>query len=202
MKVLSIVLYHMHDWKHARVTPIFKSGSKTDPANYRPISVLPVFMKILERAIHEMTYTYLLENNLLSTCQSGFRPLHSTTTSLIVITNQVLQNIDKGLLTGMTFLDLSKAFDTLDHSIMLKKLSALGFANSTSVWFKEYLTDRSQSIIVNGAVSNPQPIHFGVPQGSILGPLMFIIYINDLPNVCSSSNIHAAVCRRYSHFLQ
>ena len=161
------------EWKHALVTPIHKSGQKSDPANYRPISVLPVFMKIMERAIHKSIYTYLQENKLLSNLQSGFRPLHSTTTSLIDMTNRVLHNMDKSLLTGMAFLDLSKAFDTLDHNLMIKKLSSLGFMNSALVRLNAYLTNRTQLIVTNGVVSDPQPIHFGIPQGSILGPLLF-----------------------------
>ena len=91
-------------WKHAIVTPVFKSGSKSDPSNYRPISVLPVFAKILEKAVHEMVYNFLLQHKLLSPYQSGFRPLHSTATSLIDITNTILHNIDKGKLTGLAFL--------------------------------------------------------------------------------------------------
>ena len=182
------------EWKHAMVTPIHKSGSKADVANYRPISVLPVFVKVLERAVHSMVYHYLQENQLLSIYQSGFRPLHSTSTCLIDTTNKILQNVDKGLLTGMVFLDISKAFDTLDHDKMREKLSLLGFNDSAVIWFNNYLTDRTQSITVNGVVSDPKFIQYGVPQGSILGPLLFIIYINELPSViqnCYSIQLYA-----------
>ena len=95
------------DWKHAIVTPVHKAGSKSDPSNFRPISVLPIFSKILERAVHRMVYSYLQEHRLLSPLQSGFRPLHSTSTCLAHVTNTLLENIDKGLLTGLIFLDLS-----------------------------------------------------------------------------------------------
>ena len=118
------------EWKHAIVTPVFKSSSKTDPSNYRPISVLPVFSKILERAVHQMVYDYLQKQKLLSDCQSGSRPLHSTSATLVNITNTPLQNIDNGLLTGLVFLDLNKAFDTLDHELLLRKLSNYGFNQS------------------------------------------------------------------------
>jgi hypothetical protein len=113
------------DWKHAMVTPVFKVGSKTDPANYRPILVLPAFVKIVEHTVHTMVYDYQ-ENQLLTACQSGFRPLHSTSTCLFDTTNKSLDNIDKGFLTGMIFLDLSKAFISGPQQDA-RKLSILGF---------------------------------------------------------------------------
>ena len=177
------------DWKHAVVTPIHKSGSTSDAANYRPISTLPVFSKILERAVHTMVYAYFQENNLLSNHQSGYRPLHSTSTCLIDVTNRLLQNIDRGRLTGMIFLDLTKAFDTIDHDVMLNKLLDLGFSDTALVWFRAYLSNRTQSVRVNGVLSDPQSIEFGVPQGSLLGPLLFITYINDLPSVVMNCEI-------------
>ena len=177
------------DWKHAVVTLVYKSDSRTDPNNYRPISVLPVFSKILERAVHKMVYTYLQQHNLLSIYQSGFRSLHSTSTCLANVTNTLLQNIDKGQLTGLVFLDLRKAFDTLDHRVLLNKLTSLGFNEAAVQWFNAYLTDRSQSVVVNVSTSEPQTILFGVPQRSLIGPLLSIIYINDLPSVVSHCKI-------------
>ena len=171
--------------KHAVVTPVHKTGSKTDPSNFRPISVLSVFSKILERAVHQMVYKYLQEHRLLSSHQSGFRPLHSTSTCLTHVTNTLLHNFDNGSerlsYRACFFLDLSKAFDTLDHNVMLNKLSLFGFNRSAVQWFSSYLTGRTQSISVNGTISEPMLIQFGVPQGSVLGPLLLIMYINDLP---------------------
>ena len=116
-------------------------------------------------------------------------PLPSTCTCLTHLTNTVLENIDKGLITGLIFLDLSKAFDTLDHSIMLDKLSSLGMNRSTVQWFRSYLTMLTQSVCTNGILSEPQPISFGVHQGSVLGPLLFIIYINDIPVAVQGCNV-------------
>ena len=152
-----------------------------NPANYRPISVLPVFSKILERAVHKMVYKFLQQHILLSVYQSGFRSPHSTSTCLTDVTNTLLQNIDKGQLIGLVvLLDLTKAFYTLDHSVLLDKLASLGFSKASIQWFKAYLTDRTQSVVVNGSTSDPQSISFGVPQGSLIGPLLFTIYINDV----------------------
>ena len=160
------------------------------PVNHALISVLPVFAKILEKAVHEMVYNFLLQHKLLSPYQSGFRPLHSTATSLIDITNTILHNIDKGKLAGLAFLDLSKAFDTLDHDLLLTKLAGLGLSKSSVNWFNAYLTNRTQSVIINGIHCNAEPILYGVPQGSILGPLLFIMYINDLPTVTKYCKVH------------
>lgn len=113
------------DWNHASVTPINKAGYTTDAANYRTIPTLPVFAKFLERVVHITVYTCLRDNRLLFIYQSGYRPLHSRSTCLIDVTNKLLHHIDRGLLTGMVFLDLSKAFDTLDHDTMSKKLYLL-----------------------------------------------------------------------------
>ena len=176
------------EWKHATVTPVHKSDSTTNPANYRPISVLPVFSKILERAVHKMVYTFLQQHNLLSVYQSGFRSLHSTSTRLTDITNTLLQGIDKGN-SQAVFLDLTKAFDTLDHSVLLDKLASLGFSKASVQWFKAYLTDRTQSVVVNGSTSDPQSISFEDPQGSLIGPLLFIIYINDVPSAVKHCKI-------------
>ena len=143
----------------------FKKLKHEKPWNFRPISVLLIFSKILERVVHRMVYSYFQKHRLLSLLQSGFHPLHSTSTCLTHVTNTVLENIDKGLLTGLIFLDLSKAFHTLDHSIILDKLTSSGMNRSAVQWFGSYLTVRTQRVCTNGVLSEHQPIPFGVPPG-------------------------------------
>ena len=148
--------------------------------NYRPISILSVAAKIVEKLAFDQLYTYVDQKGILSRFQCGFRPKHSTNTALLNVTEDWLEFLDKGYFVGVVTLDLQKAFDTVDHSILLCKLRLIGADDLSLKWFSSYLTNRMQYTCVNGAESSSQRMHCGIPQGSNLGPLLFIIYINDL----------------------
>ena len=168
-------------WKIARVAPIFKSGQPDDRSNYRPISVLPVLARVFEKLIHNQLYDYLDRNKHLFSNQSGFRALHSVVTCLLNNTDDGYVNMDDGRYTANIFIDLKKAFDTVDHDILPAKLRKYGVENLEHSWFTSYISNRKQFCKVNGICSKTKDIHCGVPQGSCLGPLLFLIYINDLP---------------------
>ena len=160
------------EWKCAKVIPLFKEGNHSDLNNYRPISIVPIVAKVFERIIYDQVYGYLTENNLTSSQQSGFRSLHSTVTALLEATNNWAFNIDKGSVNAVVFLDLKKAFDTVDHSILLSKLFEYGIRGVAYEWFRSYLDNRNQQCFVNGSLSNSQILTCGIPQGTILGPLL------------------------------
>uniref|UniRef100_A0A3B3C819 Reverse transcriptase domain-containing protein n=1 Tax=Oryzias melastigma TaxID=30732 RepID=A0A3B3C819_ORYME len=177
--------------KTAAVKPILKKPG-SDPnilSNYRPISNLPFISKILEKIVASQLNSHLMQNNLFEPFQSGFRPSHSTETALIKITNDLLLAADSGLITILILLDLSAAFDTISHSILLHRLSSLGITSTPLRWFQSYFSDRTQFIQLKSFRSQSSSVSTGVPQGSVLGPLLFISYLLPLGNIFRKFNI-------------
>lgn len=175
--------------KIARIVPIYKSDDKMVVNNYRPISVLPFFSKIIERLMYNRLLCYLDKNDILIKNQYGFREKHSTYMALIKLLDQITNELDNKQFSIGIFIDLSKAFDTIDHNILIRKLQCYGIRGSVLDWFKSYLNNRQQYTCINDANSDVKQVTCGVPQGSILGPLLFIIYINDIVHASDIANL-------------
>ena len=163
--------------KIAKVSSIYKKDEEFLLTNYRPISVLPCFSKLLERIMYNRLFKYLSENSILYEKQFGFQTSHSTEHAILLLVNQLYQSFDENKFTLGIFIDLSKAFDTVDHKILTKKLELYGIKGCNLRWFESYLSNRKQFITYGDKQTNIETITCGVPQGSILGPLLILITI-------------------------
>ena len=170
-------------WKKAKIIPLHKKDDILNRKNYRPVALIPVFSKVLERVIFNQVVAYVSENNLIHPSHHAYRSNHNTTTALLQMYDVWLDSLEKGEMAGVCFLDMSAAFDIVDHPILLSKLELYGFDRGMLDWVSSYLSGRSQCVSIDGSLSKFQDVRHGVPQGSILGPLLYTLFTNELPEV-------------------
>ena len=176
-------------WKKSKIIPLHKKDDPLNPKNYRPVAIVPIISKILERVVFNQLFEYLDDNNLLHPNHHAYRAGHNTTTALIQMYDGWLKAVESGQMTGACFLDMSAAFELVDHDLLLEKLSLYGLEFDSIEWIKSYLEGRSQSVMIEGCLSKLLMVSSGVPQGSILGPLLYTLFTNELPEIVKAPTL-------------
>ena len=185
-------------WKEANITAIYKKGNRAETSNYRPISLTPMTSKLLEHIIHSHIMKHLEQHHILTDHQHGFRAKSSTETQLIQTIHDLSKSLDEKKTVDMTILDFTKAFDKVPHKRLINKLNYYGITGTILSWTESFLTERTQQVVINGSASTPIQVTSGVSQGTVQGPLFFILYINDLPNnLTSNVRLFADDCLLY-----
>ena len=174
------------EWKEANIVPIYKKGKKSDPNNYRPVSLTSTVCKIMETILRDEIVSHLEGNNLISPDQHGFRSGRSCITQLMESMHDWVDSLENKQPVDVVYLDYKKAFDSVPHERLLVKLHAYGIRGNLLLWIRSFLTNRKQRVVINGKSSNLAPVISGIPQGSVLGPILFLIYVNDLPEMARS----------------
>ena len=174
-------------WKEARITPIFKKGSKTEPSNYRPVSLTSIVCKTLEKLVRKSIIEHLNNNNLLSDRQYGFRSHRSCALQLLNVMERWTEYVEQHQSWDTVYLDLAKAFDKVSHQRLLRKVASYGIRGEVLSWITDFLSDCRQCVSIKGSSSSWMPVDSGVPHGSVLGPVLFILYVNDIPDIVKSS---------------
>ena len=178
-------------YKEQFITPVYKKGNKTEPSNYRPVSLTSHMIKIFERIVRKNLVDFLEKNNLFSTKQHGFRKGRSCLTQLLQHMDHLLENYLDNSETDVIYLDYAKAFDKVDHSILLEKVKAYGIDGKLFTWIKQFLCGRTQTVVVDGKKSKSVPVISGVPQGTVLGPILFLLYVNDMEHNIKHSKVNS-----------